>query len=251
MKITRLILLNLTLLSLVFLCGCDDKNYIDVPVLDEKSETINENLINHFDEQINFNGKQTNISIFEYESYEREIKVEELSIKIPAKFVGFIYEKIVAEDLDKDNIQELLVHFNSIGSSDSKAVIILKVKDNAIFEIPLPICDDSLGLKADISFTNNYEVVVNLTDYSKTLKLKLDESLREILYTNGELNSGISKGIDSTSMIVIEMNLQGKCIIKIYQRIWAPVHVQRICDLVTEIKIDNDESEIVDSYLLK
>jgi len=251
MRILKLVLLNLFLIFFVLLCGCDKKINIEIPLSNEKYEIKNNNLMNRIDEQINFNGKQVNVSILEYESYEREIKVDELSIKLPAKFAGFLYEKIVAQDLDNDNIQELLIYFGSSGSGNCKGVIILKIKDNNIFEIPLPMYDDLIGLRADLSFTNNYELVVELVDYSKTLKLKLDESLKELLYTNGELNNDISKGIDCASIIETQKISEGKYLIKIYQRIWAPVHAQRIGDLVTTVKIDNNKSKIVDIYLLK
>lgn len=250
MKILKLILLNL--FCFVLLCGCDKKIDIEIPISNEKYEITNKNLMNRFDEQINFNGKQTNVSIHEYESYEREIEIDNLSIKLPARFVGFLYEKIVARDLDNDNIQELLVYFNSTGSAGCKGIIILKVMDNNLIEIPMPMYDDLIGLRADLNFTDNYEVIVNLTDYSKTLKLKLDEKVITELKTNGVVfNNDIAKGIDCASIIETQKNLNGEYVIKIYQRIWAPVHVQRIGDLVTTVKIDNDKSKIVDIYLLK
>lgn len=250
MRILKLILLNL--LCFILLCGCYRKIDIEIPISNEKHNIVDKNLMNRFDEQINFNGKQTNVSIYEYESYEREIKIDELSIKLPARFVGFLYKKIVAMDLDNDNIQELLIYFNSSGSAGCKGIIILKVKDDNIVEIPMPIYDDLLGLRADLNFTDNYEVIVNLTDYSKTLKLKLDEKLKTELQANGVVfNNDIAKGIDCASIIETQKNSNGEYVIKIYQRIWAPVHVQRIGDLVTTIKIENGKSKIVDIYLLK
>ncbi|GEM_PF-2603539 len=252
MRVLRLTLLNLILFCFILFCGCNKKIDIEIPASNESYEIVNKNLINRIDEQIEFNGKQTNVSILEYESYEREIKIDDLSIKIPAKFVGFTYEKVVAKDLDKDNIQELLVYFNSSGSAGCSGLIILKVKDNNIFEIPLPIYDDLLGLRADLSFKDNYEIIVNVIDYSKTLKLKLDKKVKTELKKNGVVFSNdIPKGIDCASIIKTEKNLNGEYIIKIYQRIWAPVHAQRIGDLVTEIKIDDGKSKIVDIYLLK
>jgi hypothetical protein len=250
MKILKLIILSL--FFIILLCGCDKKVDFEIPTLTEKYEIVNKNLMNRFDEHINFNGKQKNVSILEYESYEREIKIDELSINIPARFVGFLYENIVAMDLDNDNIQELLVYFNSSGSAGCKGLIILKVKDNNIIEIPMPMHDDLIGLRADLNFTDNFEVIVSLIDYSKTLKLKLDEKVITELKANGIVfNNDLSKGIDCASIIETQKNLNGEYVIKIYQRIWAPVHVQRIGDLVTTIKIDNGKSKIVNIYLLK
>lgn len=250
MRILKLIILNL--LFFLLLCGCYEKIDIEIPISNEKHNIVNENLMNRFDERINFNGKQANISILEYESYEREIKIDELSITLPARFVGFLYEKIVAKDLDNDNIQELLIYFNSSGSAGCKGIVILKVNDNNIVEIPMPMYDDLTGLRTSLKFTDNYEVIVNLIDYSKTLKLKLDEKLKTELQANGIVfNNDISKGIDCASIIETQKNSNGEYLIKIYQRIWAPVHVQRIGDLVTTIKIENGRSKIVDIYLLK
>lgn len=252
MRVLKLISLNLILFCFILFCGCNKKIDVEIPASNERYEIVSKNLMNRIDEQIKFNGKQTNVSILEYESYEREIKIDELSIKLPARFVGFTYEKIAAKDLDKDNIQELLVYFNSPGSAGCSGLIILKVKDNNIFEIPLPIYDDLLGLRADLSFKDNYEVIVKVIDYSKTLKLKLDKKVKTELQANGVVfNNDIPKGIDCASKVEIEKNSNGEYIIKIYQRIWADVHVQRIADLVTEIKIDNGKSKIVDIYLLK
>lgn len=243
------------ILSCYFLMyGYNKKDDLKISSLNVNYKISNNNLMNRVDEQIDFNGKQTNISIFEYESYEREVKIGEMSIELPAQFYGYIYEKTVAEDLDGDGLQELILYFRSLGTAACNGMIILKVNEDSITEIPLLIYDkrdNILGLKANISFTDNYEVIVDVVDYSTNLKLDLDEGLRKVLYTDGKLNSDILKGVDCVSVIKVEKDEDGKDIIVFYQSIWAPVHVQRICYLVTKIKIDNNKSEIVDIYLLK
>ncbi len=250
MKALKLFFIGLFLL--VLLCACEDKVNIDITNSSEKYEIVNKNLISRYDEKINFNGKQSDISILEYESYEREIKINDLSINIPIRFIGFHFDKIAAQDLDNDNIQELIVYFNSTGSGACKGVIILKVNDNNITEIPLPMYDDLIGLRADISILDNYTINVSLIDYSKALKLKLDDKVIQELKENGvEFNNDLAKGIDCASIIGIQKKSNGDYVIKTYQRIWSPVHVQRIGDLVTTIKIENGKSKIIDIYLLK
>ncbi len=247
MRILKIILLYSILLCLILLYGCNKK--IDDEVMFSNDKKIeNKNLMRTSSQEIDFNGKLTNISIYEYESYEREIKIGELSITIPAKFVDFHFnDKIIAEDLDGDNMQEIIIFLNSSGSGNPTAIIILKVQDNNISEVTIPTYEDCLGIKAELSFTNDYKAIVKTAD--DTFSLKLNEDLKSILYKNNELINNISKGVDCASRVEIIKNPQGKYKINIYQLVWAPVHAQRIGDLVTVIEIDNNKSKIVDIYL--
>ncbi len=248
MRILKIILLYSTLLCFILLCACNKKIDNEITISNNKKEIENKNLMRSSSQEIEFNGKLINISILEYESYEREIKIGELSIKIPAKFVDFhFYDKIIAEDLDGDNMQEIIIFLNSSGSGNPTAIIILKVQDNNIYEITLPTYEDCLGIKAELSFTNDYKAIVKTAD--DTLSLKLNKDLKAILYPNNELMHDISKGVDCASRVEIKKDLHGKSTINIYQLVWAPVHAQRISDLVTVIEIDNNKSKIVDVYL--
>lgn len=250
------VLFYLIIFCFTLLCGCSKNESANIPISSAKYEIENKNLMNQVDEQINFNGKQTNISIFEYESYEREIKVGDLSIKFPARFIGFLYNKIVLNDIDNDNSQEILINFLSSGSSGCQGLIIIKVVGKNIFEIPLPMYnsygEDQLGVNADLSFTSDYEATITITDYPKTFKVKLDtldEYLKNELYINGKINKDISSEIDPAYIIELEKDAKGKNVIKFYQNVWVHVSVGRICDLVSVVEIDNNSYKIVDIYI--